>query len=152
MSLDVYLETKNRQINVDHAAYTAIYTRKNGKRVEISRDEWDELYPDKEPVTFQEPVSDYVYHNNITHNLTEMAEEAGIYKHLWRPEEIDITKASELIVPLEEGLHKLLNDPKKYKKYNPENGWGDYKSLVSFIEDYIRACKTYPDAIIKTWR
>ena len=33
------------------------------------------------------------YSANITHNLGKMAEEAGIYKHLWRPEEIGITKA-----------------------------------------------------------
>jgi len=34
-----------------------------------------------------------VYDANITHNLGAMAEAAGIYKHLWRPEEIGITKA-----------------------------------------------------------
>jgi len=41
-----------------------------------------------------------VYDANITHNLGEMADEAGVYKHLWRPEEIGLTKAAELIEPL----------------------------------------------------
>lgn len=31
---------------------------------------------------------------NITHNLGRMAKEAGIYQHLWRPEEIGVTKAA----------------------------------------------------------
>lgn len=48
-----------------------------------------------------------VFGSNITHNLGEMAEEAGIYKHLWRPEEIGITKADQLIAPLREGLARL---------------------------------------------
>jgi hypothetical protein len=38
-----------------------------------------------------------VYSDNITHNLGEMADAAGIYKALWRPEEIGITKAAELV-------------------------------------------------------
>lgn len=34
------------------------------------------------------PVPQDVFWANITHNLGRMADEAGIYKHLWRPEEI----------------------------------------------------------------
>lgn len=49
-----------------------------------------------------------VYDANITHNLNTMAEEAGIYKHLWRPEELGITKAKDLIEPLAEGLAKMV--------------------------------------------
>ena len=41
-----------------------------------------------------------LFNANITHNLGEMARKAGIYHYLWRPEEIDITFASELIDPL----------------------------------------------------
>ncbi len=45
-----------------------------------------------------------VYESNITHNLTEMADAVGIYKYLWRPEELGITKAKDLIKPLADGL------------------------------------------------
>ena len=44
-----------------------------------------------------------VYDANITHNLGKMAGEAGIYEALWRPEEIDKTKASEIVELLEKG-------------------------------------------------
>lgn len=45
-----------------------------------------------------------VYSANITHNLGKMADEASIYYALWRPDEIGITKAGQLIIPLREGL------------------------------------------------
>ena len=38
-----------------------------------------------------------VYSANITHNLGLMAEEAGIYQPLWRPEELGIKTAAGLI-------------------------------------------------------
>lgn len=93
-----------------------------------------------------------VYDANITHNLGKMAELAGIYKHLWRPEELGISKANELIVPLCNGLKLLKSDPDKFKELNPENGWGDYDGLVRFITEYIEACERYPDADIKVSR
>ncbi len=93
-----------------------------------------------------------VYSSNITHNLGAMAERAGIYKHLWRPEELRITKARELIAPLSNGLKLLKSDPGFFKKFNPENEWGDYDGLVQFVTEYIEACERYPDADIKVSR
>ena len=87
-----------------------------------------------------------VFDGNITHNLNMMAEEAGIYKHLWRPEEIGITLAGQLIEPLTAGLELLKSDPERFKKFNPENGWGHYEGLVDFVEEYLKMCIEYPDA------
>lgn len=83
---------------------------------------------------------------NITHNLTRMADAAGIYKHLWRPEEIGITKASQLIEPLRIGLELLQSDRKVFEIFNPENGWGSYDGLVKFVSNYLEACESYPEA------
>ena len=93
-----------------------------------------------------------VYWHNITHNLGPMAKEAGIYQHLWRPEELGITTAQELIEPLTEGLAKLKADPKHYSEFNAANGWGLYEHFVPFVEDYLRACKENPDAEIEVSR
>lgn len=90
-----------------------------------------------------------IYEANITHNLTEMADKAGIYKHLWCPEEIKITKAKQLIEPLRKGLKKLRDKPEKFIKYNPSNGWGTYEGLVSFVEDYLSACIENPEATVE---
>ena len=93
-----------------------------------------------------------VYDANITHNLGSMAEAVGIYKHLWRPEELGITKASELIEPLLVGLAKLVSDPDKYKAYNAPNGWGMYEHFVPFVQNYLAACEENPDAEIDVSR
>jgi hypothetical protein len=89
---------------------------------------------------------------NITHNLGGMAGEAGIYKHLWRPEELGISKAKELISPLAVGLTTLLADPDKFKQHNPQNGWGNYDVLVRFVAEYLQACIQYPEADIEVSR
>lgn len=93
-----------------------------------------------------------VYCANITHNLRAMAEAAGIYKELWRPEEIGIEKASQLIQPLSTGLEKLKENPKKIEEYNAKNGWGLYEHFVPFVEEYLNACIENPDAIVSASR
>jgi len=89
-----------------------------------------------------------LYETNITHNLGAMAEAAGIYKHLWRPEEIGLTTAGELIKPLREGLKKLVDEPKAFEKYNSPNGWGMYEHFVPFVREYLEACEEHPKATI----
>lgn len=98
------------------------------------------------------PTPTEIYNRNITHNLNTMAGEAGIYKHLWRPDEIGITKAGELIEPLKAGLALLKSDPARFKAFNPSNGWGDYEGLVAFVADYLDACEKNPDADIEISR
>jgi len=93
-----------------------------------------------------------VYNANITHNLGTMAEAAGIYKHLWRPEELNINKAKDLIKPLTEGLKKLKDDPGHYKEFDSPNGWGLYIHFVPFVENYLQACIDNPDSKISVGR
>lgn len=93
-----------------------------------------------------------LYESNITHNLAAMAEEAGIYKHLWRPDEIGITTAAQLIEPLTEGLDKLKCFPERFKPHNPPNGWGTYEGFVEWVRDYLEACKEMPEAIVQVSR
>ena len=92
------------------------------------------------------------YWSNITHNLNKMAEAAGIYQHLWRPEELGITKASQLVEPLTAGLARLKAEPKKFKAYNASNGWGTYENFVPFVEQYLEACKRIPEATVRVSR
>lgn len=93
-----------------------------------------------------------VYSRNITHNLNKMAAEAGIYEALWRPEEIGINRADQLIEPLTVGLAKLKADPEFFQKFNSPNGWGMYEHFVPFVEDYLQACKENPDAEVNVSR
>jgi len=93
-----------------------------------------------------------VYDANITHNLGKMAAEAGIYKHLWRPEEIGIEQAGQLIEPLTAGLALLKSDPARFEAFNSPNGWGMYEHFVPFVEEYLEACRANPDATVSVWR
>lgn len=89
------------------------------------------------------------YSANITHNLNKMAEAAGIYKHLWRPEEIGITFARDLIQPLREGLEMLVRYPDKFEQFNAPNGWGLYVHFVPFVANYLAACEQSPNARVQ---
>ncbi len=145
MSLDVYLTVKDK---VYEPADPKIYIREDGQTKEISMEEWKERNPGLEPVTVSSINDDEVYSANITHNLNHMADKAGLYKYLWCATENGITKASQLIEPLKEGLAALRADPEKFKELNPPNGWGTYEGLISFTESYLNACIKYPDADI----
>ncbi len=85
--------------------------------------------------------------HNITHNLNVMAKETGIYEVLWHPERLEINSAKDMIPILEDGIKKLEENPEKYKKYNSNNGWGDYESLAKFAKAVLNDCYKYPDAI-----
>jgi hypothetical protein len=87
-----------------------------------------------------------VYSGNITHNLGAMADAAGLYICLWRPDEIGITLAGQLIRPLQDGLARLQSDPETYRALNPVNGWGSYEGFVDFVVEYLAACIAFPEA------
>src|ERR1700729_1859519 len=142
MSLDVYLT----MLGETHKMEARIFVRDDGYTKELTRQEWDERFPGQEPVVMRETSTDEVYSANVTHNLNKMAGEAGIYEACWRPEEIGITKAKQLIESLRAGLEKLKADPKKYEAFDPPNGWGSYKNFVPWVAAYLSACEDYPDA------
>ena len=93
-----------------------------------------------------------VYSANITHNLNTMASEAGIYNELWRPDEIAVSRAGDLIAPLERGLELLRSDEPRFRAFDASNGWGRYEHLVEFVEKYLEACKASPDAEVSVSR
>lgn len=93
-----------------------------------------------------------VYEANITHNLTKMAGAVGIYEYLWRPEEVGVSRASQLIVPLQDALVRLKAEPDRFKEFNPENGWGSYDDFIPWLERYLEACKNDPDAFVSVFR
>ena len=97
-----------------------------------------------------QPVS--VFSLNITHNLGLMAREVQLhngktlYDVLWRPDENDYYIAEDISELLDEGWNILLSDPDRFKKFNPENGWGEYEGLVNFVYEYRNACWLRPSA------
>jgi hypothetical protein len=99
-----------------------------------------------------------VYSGNITHNLGKMADAVvlangkTLYQVLWRPDEHNWKTAEDIAEMLDEGWNILLSDPEKFKKYNPENGWGNYEGLCEFVYRYRNACWDTPDAELSVSR
>ena len=102
------------------------------------------------------PVS--VYDNNITHNLSRMAlavkltNGMTLYDVLWRPDEHELVLAKDIAELLDEGWNILQSNPDRFKKHNPENGWGNYDNLCRFVYEYRTACWNEPDATIEVCR
>jgi len=93
-----------------------------------------------------------VFEVNITHNLGKMADEAGVYECLWRPDENGFTKAEDIIPLLLKGMEVLSKDKKRLQEFNPENGWGSWDSLVNFCAKVLVGCIKNPEATIEVCR
>ena len=92
------------------------------------------------------------YSANITHNLGEMAQAAGIYYQVWRPEEVGIKTAAQMIEPLTVGIALLKSDAERFKRLDPSNGWGTYADFVPWLERYLAACIENPNAEVSVYR
>lgn len=89
---------------------------------------------------------------NITHNLGRMASEAGIYEALWRPDEHGITKAKQVGDAIEKGLVLMRADPLRFWALEAANGWGKFDDFVPWLENYLRACREHPEALVEVSR
>lgn len=149
MSLDVYLKS-TAPIKRESSG---IFIREDGQMKEISRAEWEDRNPGHEPVMADMTTeTNEVYSANITHNLGAMACEAGLYEACWRPDEIGVTKAGQLIEPLRNGITQMKADPARFEKHNSPNGWGLYENFLPWLERYLAACEANPDADVSVWR
>lgn len=97
-------------------------------------------------------ISEELFSQNITHNLGKMAQEAGIYDVVWRPDENGIDSPKEMIDALERGINLMKADPARFKKFDAPNGWGTYEHFMPWLYNLLSACKEYPDAEIRVSR
>lgn len=86
------------------------------------------------------------YSTNITHNLINMADAAGLYMCLWYPSDIGIYKASQLIPLLEKGIKDMEKNPEMFKEFNAPNGWGTYEQFLPWLKELLAACQEYPNS------
>lgn len=147
MGLDVSLYSKTAVSKKS----TGVFIRENGKNRELTISEIQEKYPNAE-IEMLEYESDCVFQANITHNLGKMATEAGIYYACWRPEEIEAKVAKDIIPLLEKGFEDMKSKPDYYKQFDSSNGWGIYVDFLPWVEEYLKACKAYPEAEISVSR
>jgi len=83
---------------------------------------------------------------NITHNVSNMWREAGIYNLLYNSEGL---LASKIVDGLEKGLADMKKWPEHYQQFDSPNGWGTYPHAVDFLARVIVDCYEFPDAVIE---
>lgn len=93
-----------------------------------------------------------LYTRYVTHNLGKMAQELGIYEYLWRPEEVGVVQAKQLIKPLGVAIDNIRDRKAHYRTFNPPNGFGTMDGFIDFMIDYLKACRTYPNAFVDACR
>jgi hypothetical protein len=101
---------------------------------------------------YLEENGEEIHWQDITHNLGSMAEEAGIYRILWRAEEEGIETAEQLIGPLAIAIVEMKKDPPRFKEHDSPNGWGIYDHFLPWLERLLCACARYHSAKVKTCR
>lgn len=94
----------------------------------------------------------HLYTRYVTHNLGKMARELGIYEYIWRPDEVDVVRAKQLIKPLGVAIDNIRDRKAHYRTFNPPNGFGTIDGFIDFMIDYLKACRTYPNAFVEVCR
>lgn len=121
-----------------------IYLKGPAETVECRCSECDHVH--------ERTCSPILYRANVAHNLNRMAKEARLYLYLWRPDEVNVTVAHELLVPLTTGLELLKRDATRFRALDALNGWGRWEDLVSCVRKYLAACRAHPDARVEVSR
>jgi len=83
-----------------------------------------------------------VFELNISHYYRPIAANAGIDQYIWRPFELGINKAEQLIEPLQIGLTLLETVPAQFETFHGEN----FNQFVGQLRTYLEACKANPNA------
>ena len=83
-----------------------------------------------------------VFELNISHCYRPIAAKAGIDQYIWRPFELGINKAEQLIEPLQIGLTLLETVPAQFETFPRES----FHQFVGQVRTYLEACKANPDA------
>lgn len=87
----------------------------------------------------------------ITHNLNTIVEECGKvwnrrhYELIWRPDELfgvpnGKVPVRNILLRLPTLIEDLIDNELELRKFLPQNGWGTYEGLISFLCDYLKEC------------
>ncbi len=141
MGLDLFILKSNVDIQKIRNDIDSLYACAKRRAIDEEIERLEDARTDADLASF-----------GITHNLNKMAEAAGLYEVLWKPEKIGITLAHQMIAPLEKGIKELAANPQKYKTFDSPNGYGNYDDLLHFCQSTLDCCRQYPNAVIEASR
>jgi hypothetical protein len=83
----------------------------------------------------------------MTSNLSAMWTEAGC-----AIKEFDGKPAHDMLPALASAISNLKDDPYRFQKLNPNNGWGTYEHCIEYLERLRDACCRDPFATVTVSR
>ena len=95
-----------------------------------------------------EGIDEYVdvaYGNNITWNVHELIKKSSGWKI---KNEANDGLAEDIGYKCSVGIKELETNPKKYKRYESQNGWGTIPDTINFFQELLKVCKEYPYAYV----
>lgn len=87
---------------------------------------------------------------NYTYNASPMWYE--VYPEDDRMIPIDGMTGEQALPKIEKAVAIMKEDPDRFKKLEPTNGWGSYKDFVLSLEELALACRKHPKAVWSSWR
>lgn len=66
---------------------------------------------------------------NITYNLRAMFAEGGLAIRDWHG-----LRADQVEPAVRDAIRQMRQDPPRFRRHNPPNGWGDYDSCLHWLE------------------
>lgn len=93
-----------------------------------------------------------VFEGEVSADLVPIAKKAGIYQHVWHPDELKISRAKELISPIENAIKDMDADMPAFEALNGDDEFGTAKNLKEFLGIYLDACNTYPKAHVRVMK
>ncbi len=140
MSLDIYLTVPREKSRAEQAIDLL---RANGF------DEFaDELYARHSEDCGPNRVSSL----SIPSALWRMAEQGGFYGYVWRPEQMRVTKSSQMAVHLRRAIAWMESHRGDAPVFSGMGGPGGHARLLQSLREYLAACEEFPDADIEVSR
>lgn len=90
---------------------------------------------------------DLPFEANYTYNVSKMFYDALKLKDGIR--ELNGKTGEECKPILESGITRFVLNREQYKKWNPDNGWGDYASALELLRKLVEWCDQAPKAIMR---
>jgi len=110
------------------------------------------LYNEVQGIRVGEFEKKYMFAANINNFIAAtIAKEAGIFNVLWHPRRNGFQYGRQIIDLLQAGLDHMQKNPEVYYAIDEKHGWGLSSEFLKWVNEYIEACKKYPDCKIETF-
>lgn len=93
-----------------------------------------------------------VFSTEISDDLRFMAREAGLLNFVWYSDENNVIYAKQMVIPLQKAIEKLKANTDYFHRYEGKCDDSKCYNFLLFLEQYLRACKKYNEALIEVSR